>query len=228
MPGSVGRGGSDPRLAEHDRMRRVVVQFVVPGVALVVAVGLTACGSAKTVTQTVTSAASTTSTTTSSAPTSTTSSATSTSTATAPVIPHCEPAMLSLSFLGQQGATGHGELGFALRNIRATSCRTSGFPGVLFLDKAGGPLPTIPTRTTVDLFGAAPVERLIVAPGASVSFRLGVTHGLRSPVGCTTAYGLQVIPPNDYASLRTTIPGGAAECRTATVSPVRPGDSAYP
>jgi hypothetical protein len=37
-----------------------------------------------------------------------------------------------------------------------------------------------------------------------------------------------VIPPDDTATLRTSIPDGAYECRTATVSPLRPGDSAYP
>jgi hypothetical protein len=136
--------------------------------------------------------------------------------------------MLALSYLGQQGALGHGEIGFALRNISAHGCRTSGFPGVLFLDQSGASLPTIPTRATHDFFGAAPVQLLEVAPGVSVSFRLGVTHGASSPAGCTTAYGLQVIPPNDTLSLRTTIPQGAYECRTATVSPLRPGNSAYP
>jgi hypothetical protein len=136
--------------------------------------------------------------------------------------------MLALSYLGGQGATGHGELGFALRNTSAGSCRTYGFPGVLFLDQSGAPLPTISTRTTHDFFGVTPLQLLAVAPGANVSFRLGVTHGASSPAGCTTAYGLQVIPPNDTLSLRTTIPQGAYECRTATVSPLRPGDSAFP
>ncbi len=130
--------------------------------------------------------------------------------------------------MGQQGATGHGELGFALRNTGSSSCATFGFPGVLFLNRAGGPLPTASTRTTHDFFGSTPAVALVIAPGASASFRLGVTHGISSSAGCTTAYGLQVIPPNDTAALRVTIPGGAYECGTATVSPLRPGDSAYP
>ncbi|MFZ0042974.1 MAG: DUF4232 domain-containing protein, partial [Solirubrobacteraceae bacterium] len=88
---------------------------------------------------------------------------------------------------------------------------------------------TLPTHTTDDFFGHSPLHALVVAGGQSVSFRLGVTHGASSPVGCTTAYGLQVIPPNDTASLRVTLPeGGAYECQTATVSPLRPGDTAYP
>jgi hypothetical protein len=135
---------------------------------------------------------------------------------------------LALSFLGQQGATGHGELGFALRNTGATSCSTVGYPGVQFLDGGGAPLPTTPTHTTSDFFGHTALHALTVGPGKSVSFRLGVTHGAGSSAGCTTADALQVIAPNDTAALRTEIPQGASECATATVSPVQAGDSAYP
>jgi uncharacterized protein DUF4232 len=142
--------------------------------------------------------------------------------------PRCNAAALALSFLGQQGATGHGELGFALRNISGKRCHTFGYPGVLFLGQSGQPLPTVPTRTTHDFFGLVPEVPIVVAPGSSVSFRLGVTHGISSPVGCTTAHGLQVIAPDDTATMRIAIPQGAYECRTATVSPVRPGSSAYP
>lgn len=133
---------------------------------------------------------------------------------------------LALAFLGQQGATGHGVLGFALRSTSGRSCRTYGYPGIQFLGATGQPLPTIPVHTTRDFFGSSRRARLLVGSGASVSFRLGVTHGAASPVGCTTAYGLQVIPPDDTATLRTAIPDGAYECRTATVSPLQPGTSA--
>jgi hypothetical protein len=152
------------------------------------------------------------------------------SVATAPATnaPRCRAPGLALRFLGQQGATGHGEIGFALANVSGARCRTFGFPGILFLDRAGNPLPTNSIRRTHDLFGSAPAVALVLAPGSSASFRIGVTHGINSSAGCTTAYGLQVIPPDDTASLRTTIPQGAYECTQATVSPLRPGESAYP
>lgn len=141
----------------------------------------------------------------------------------------CTAADLALSFLGGQGATGHGELGFELHNISGSTCHTYGYPGVLFLDRAGKALPTDSTRTTQDFFGSVPEKELDVAPGQSVSFRLGVTHGAASPVGCTTAYGLQVIPPDDTHTLHVAIVnGGAYECRTATVSPLQQGTSAFP
>ncbi len=139
----------------------------------------------------------------------------------------CVAADLALSYLGGLGATGHGELGFMLRNTTAAGCHTYGYPGVQFLDRSGAPLPTASTRTTHDFFGSTPLAALVLAPGASVSFRLGVTHGASSSAGCTTAYGLQVIPPDDTATLHVSIPQGAYECGTTTVSPLRPGRTAY-
>jgi uncharacterized protein YceK len=150
-----------------------------------------------------------------------------TTTASSAGPPPCTAGELALSFLGGQGAAGHGELGFALRNTSQQTCSTIGYPGIQFLDRSGGALPTIPTHTTTDYFGSVPKALLDIAPGASVSFRLGVTHGAAGPTGCTTAFGLQVIPPNDTATLRTTIPYGAYECQTATVSPLAPGSAAF-
>jgi hypothetical protein len=117
---------------------------------------------------------------------------------------------LALSFLGQQGGMGHGEIGFKLRNTSSASCRTYGYPGILFLARHGGALPTIPHHTTNDFFGSTPAVPLVIAPGASASFRLDVGHGVAT------------------ATLRTTIPNGSYECRDANVSPLRADASAYP
>jgi hypothetical protein len=143
----------------------------------------------------------------------------------------CRAAALHLSFLGGQAATGHGLLGFGLRNVSASSCHTFGYPGILFLDRAGGPLPTTTMRTTQDFFGTAPLRSLTVAPGQTVSFRIGVTHfgPNGGGNGCATAYGLQVIPPNDTSTMHVAIGGGGAyECQNASLSPVQPDTSAYP
>jgi len=139
----------------------------------------------------------------------------------------CRAGQLQLSFLGGQGATGHGELGFELRNTGDASCTTGGYPGILFLDSSGASLPTTPQHTTDDFFGHVALRPLTIAPGASFSFRLGVSHGQASSAGCQTAYGLQVIAPNDTATLRVKIPNGASECGATTVSPVASGTSAF-
>jgi hypothetical protein len=114
-----------------------------------------------------------------------------------------------------------------MRNTQSSSCNTIGYPGILFLSKSGAQLPTTPIHTTTDFFGHSPLRELIVRPGQTVSFRLGVTHGAVSTKHCTTAYGLQVIPPNDTATMRVSMPGGVFECKSATVSPMQPGTSAY-
>jgi hypothetical protein len=139
----------------------------------------------------------------------------------------CKAAGLALSYLGGQGATGHGELGFALKNTGASACATGGYPGIQFLAKDGSALPTTPQHTTDDFFGHLALQRLTLQPGQTASFRLGVSHGAGASTGCTTADGLQVIAPNDTATLRVQIPNGASECGTATVSPLQPGASAF-
>jgi hypothetical protein len=202
-------------------MRRLTI-LLLPCFAL----ALAACGSSSKATQAA--ATGTTKTVTVTTP-ATTPAATTQTTATTPAGPPvCRAATLALSYLGSQGAAGHGLLGFALKNTGATTCSTVGYPGILFLDKAGKPLATTPTRTTQDYFGPAPKVALTVAPGATVSFRVGVSHVPTGNATCTTADALQVIPPNDTSSLHISIPGGAYECGAATVSPMRPGASAYP
>lgn len=146
----------------------------------------------------------------------------------APLISRCRATELSATFLGGQAATGHGLLGFGLRNISSHACVAFGYPGVQFLGHSGQALPTVPTHTTEDFFGPLGNHPLAVSPGTTVSFRLGVTHGAASNAGCATAYALQVIPPNDTATLRVEIPNGAYECQDTTVSPMQPGTSAYP
>ena len=115
---------------------------------------------------------------------------------------------------------------FATRAARAAG--PTGGPGSSSWTRTETPLPTIPHHVTNDFFGSNPAVPLVIAPGASASFRLDVGHGVATANGCATAYSLQVIPPNDTATLRVAIPNGAYECRDANVSPLRSGDSAYP
>jgi hypothetical protein len=139
----------------------------------------------------------------------------------------CTAAGLALSYLGGQGATGHGELGFALKNTGSSACSTGGYPGIQFLSQDGAALPTTPQHTTDDFFGHLPLAPITLQPGQTASFRLGVSHGGGSSTPCSTADGLQVIAPNDTATLKVQIPNGASECGQTTVSPMQPGTSAF-
>jgi hypothetical protein len=237
--GTLRWEGSEHQPTEHHRMTISAVRAVRAvralraAAALAAVLALAGCGSSTTTkTETVAPSSGTSATSatgaspaTSTAPTS--QSTTTSASASISSLPLCRAATLALTFLGQQGATGHGVIGFALRNTGTTSCHTFGFPGVLWLSKAGTPLPTNSIRTTRDFFGTAPLESLTVPPGGEVSFRLGVTHGAGGTAGCTTAAALQAIPPNDTSTLRVTIPNGVYECMTTTVTPVRPGKSAF-
>jgi hypothetical protein len=219
-------------MREQSLMRRLAL--LLPLTLLLAACGTSSGAGTATQTTGAAAAPTTTSSTAADAPssTSTTTSATSatstTSTTSALGTSSCRAADLALSFVGQQGGMGHGEIGFALHNAGSTPCRTYGYPGILFLDQQGRPLPTIPHHTTNDFFGSTPAVPLVIAPGDSASFRLDVGHGVATSNGCATAYALQVIPPNDTATLRTSIPNGAYECKDANVSPLRAGESAYP
>lgn len=189
------------------------------------AIAVAACGGSKSSTS---AAVTTTPTHTVTVTTSATTASTPTTTTAPSGPPPCRAAMLALSYIGSQGAAGHGLIGFQMHNTTSTTCSTIGYPGVLFLDKAGKPLPTIPARVTQDYFGRAPKIALTVPPAETVSFRIGVTHVPIGNATCTTAYGLQVIPPNDTSTLHVAVPGGFYECSTATVTPLQAGSSAYP
>lgn len=195
---------------------------------LAAALGLTACGSStRTVIHNAAPPASTSGRTTSGNPSTTGPATPAVTTTSALSTPACVAADLTLKFLGQQGAAGHGELGFALENTSHTACHTYGYPGVLFLDSHGAGLRTIPQHTVIDYFGHSRELELTIQPGDEASFRLGVTHGAVPGSVCTTAAALQVIPPDDTATLRITIPSGAYECGDVTVSPLQSGSSAY-
>jgi uncharacterized protein with beta-barrel porin domain len=135
--------------------------------------------------------------------------------------------MLTPSFLGGEGATGHIELGFALKNTSSGPCHTYGYPGIEFLDANGQGLTTNTTRTTHDFFGSLPLSALNVAPGATVSFRVGTSDVTGSGPKCVTAHALQVIAPDDTATMKIAFAPTTFECGNATVSPVQSGTTAF-
>jgi hypothetical protein len=157
-------------MLEQRNMKRALV---LPVVLLLAACGSSGGGGNTSATQ-ATSASTTTASTTTTTSTASTSTSTSTTTTTVAGPPPCTASTLALSFLGQQGGMGHGEIGFQLRNTSSTSCRTYGWPGIQFLDQSGAPLPTIPHHTTSDFFGNSTAIPLVIAPGDSASFRLDV------------------------------------------------------
>ncbi len=141
--------------------------------------------------------------------------------------PACTASELTLASEGTNGALGTIVAYFSLRNVSQRVCHTYGYPGVLFLDRSGAPLPTNAIRTTHDQLGYTPLSEIVLAPGKLASFRI-VASLIGSGAGCPTAYGLQAIAPDDTATMRTTLSGGLFECKTVTVSPLGLGNGIPP
>jgi len=141
----------------------------------------------------------------------------------------CVAADLKPSFLGTNGAAGTIAVGFALTNSSSSTCTTYGWPGVLLLSSAGAALPTNAVRTSSDMLGATPAATITLKPGEEVSFRLIASDfASGSTTSCPNASALQIIAPDDSATLKVAISGGIPACGRATLSPLMAGTSAWP
>jgi hypothetical protein len=145
-----------------------------------------------------------------------------------PVPLPCTSARLRLTFAGTQGATGHLEATFALRNASGTMCTLIGYPGARLLDAAGHPIPTRLKRGGgffPDTIGSP--RRVLLAPSASVRFGLSfVTNSEYAGAHrCVQATALESVPPGAGGALRVSLTGGGhpriAPCgRQLVTSPI--------
>jgi hypothetical protein len=141
----------------------------------------------------------------------------------------CVAADLRGSFLGTNGAAGTIAVGFALTNSSSSTCTTYGWPGVLLVSSAGEALPTDAVRTSSDMLGSTPATKITLKPGQQASFRLIASDfASGSTSSCPNATDLQIIAPNDVATLKVAISGGIPACGHATLSPLMAGTSAWP
>lgn len=139
----------------------------------------------------------------------------------------CTAADLTPAFLNSNGATGHVVIAFVLKNTGSASCHTYGYPGVAFLSKSGALLTTNATRTTTDFAGHLPESAITLAPGQEASFRMVTSDVGSSQSDCANAHGLQVIAPNDTATMTASMPEPISFCNgKATVSPLVAGTGA--
>ena len=179
-----------------------------------------------TTTGTTTTGTTTTGTTTTGTSTDTTTTATS-PTNTLAGLPECVAADLTPSFLGTNGAAGTIAVGFALKNTSGSSCSTYGWPGVEFLDSGGTGLSTNYVRTSSDIFGSTPAKVISLASGQQASFRL-IASDFAASSSCSNATALQIIAPNDTATMSVPLSGGVPACGRETLSPMMAGTSAWP
>jgi hypothetical protein len=178
--------------------------------------GQTGSGGGSTAQTASTPGTTTSSTTPATGPTTTTTSSSPTSTDSA-----CTASDLTPDFIGSDAATGHVVLAFALHNTSSAPCHTYGYPGVQFR-ASGKPITTDAQRVTQDFAGTVPLAHLTLTPGQWTSFRI-ITNDVSS-TACQTADSLQIIAPDDTATMSVAIPHAVSVCGgKATVSPLQPG-----
>ena len=117
------------------------------------------------------------------------------------------PRSLTQSYLGQQGATGHRELGFALSNKNQVGrAPRSGMPESIYPGAASaGRCPPVAPAPPATSSTSTTLRHLKLGPGDTVSFPVGVTHVPTAGNRCTTAHQVQVVAPNDTATMRVQI-----------------------
>jgi hypothetical protein len=139
----------------------------------------------------------------------------------------CVAADLTAAFLNSNGATGHVVSSFVLHNSSTQTCHTYGYPGIEFLTKSGAPITTDAIRTTTDFAGHIPETQITLRPGQEATFRVVTSDVASSQSACATAYGLQIIAPDDTATIKAPMPNGISVCNgKATVSPLAAGTGA--
>jgi hypothetical protein len=143
----------------------------------------------------------------------------------------CKAPQLRLAYTSSQGATGHIEASFQLRNVSQTGCTLFGYPGARMLDAKGNALPTRVQRGGA--FYADTRRRptkVSLAPGQSARFVFGYSDNPEigsgatgTPRSCPKAARLEVTPPNSYSQLVISVSsaGSFAPCGGVLVaSPV--------
>ena len=90
------------------------------------------------------------------------------------VATRCSSSQLALSYAGTQGATGHLEATFRLRNVSPRNCTLRGYPGAELLNAAGHTIPTHLERGHGFFPDTLLVPRqVLLKPGTSAQFGLG-------------------------------------------------------
>lgn len=148
--------------------------------------------------------------------------ATSASTTTVGANDHpCGNGMLSAALTNTQGAAGTIYSHLVFRNVSATPCTLSGYPGVSFVDGAGHQIGA-PAQRAPGYSGV-----VTIGPGQSAGAVLSIhdVYVSNTPNCASTAtVGLRVYPPNDTAALFTpgqfTVCANPAASGSASVTPV--------
>jgi Protein of unknown function (DUF4232) len=143
----------------------------------------------------------------------------------------CTAGQLSARRTATQGAPGHVETGFALRNVSAHGCTLRGYPGALMLDAQGRTMATHLSRGN-GFFPDTTLAPRTVTIGVHGGARFTLSYADNSEYAgghsCPTAATLEITPPQSHGALRLSVSGGGqprfAPCGgRLTASPVYAG-----
>ncbi len=125
-------------------------------------------------------------------------------------VSRCASSQLKLTYVNTQGATGHLEVTFALRDVSRQTCVLQGYPGAQLLDAAGHPLITHVQRGGGFFPDSQSAPRAVrLTPGASAQFGLSFADNNEYFRGrpCPAASTLASVPPNARRRLRVSLTG---------------------
>ncbi|MFN2452384.1 MAG: DUF4232 domain-containing protein [Candidatus Dormibacteria bacterium] len=120
--------------------------------------------------------------------------------------PHrCHTNQVAVQFLPAQGATGHSFRSAALRNTAGGTCTVYGYVGMLLLDAAGRPLPTVVQRGG-GMLGTPPPALVALRPMAIAYFEMEYSNMQSGPSPCPTSAQVEVTPPDETTHLLVDLP----------------------
>jgi Protein of unknown function (DUF4232) len=107
--------------------------------------------------------------------------------------PRCSSSQLRVSRVDVQGAAGTTYWDLSLRNVGRTACHMIGYPGVGLLDPNARLI-----NVNVARVPGWPIRSITVAPGRNAYFSFGYPSNAGACSRHFSAFGIQIIPPNDY------------------------------
>ncbi len=114
----------------------------------------------------------------------------------APGTQRCSTSQLRLSVIGRQGALGTTYWDLGLQNVGRTACHMRGYPGVGLVDRNSRLINVLVQRVP-----GHPEPTITLRTGQSAYFTFGYPSLVGACASHFSAYGVQIIPPNEYQRL---------------------------
>lgn len=129
----------------------------------------------------------------------------------------CQPTQLRIVQSGYSGAMGTIERTFSLTNTSASTCTLYGYPGLLLLGPNKVAEPTNVVRGGGITFENVGPSTVTLTPGAVAHFNVGYSDVTTDNTTCSTATGIEVIPPTNTTFAVVTLAPTVEACDNGTL-----------